>query len=154
MVQDPGGEAGLLRERGDGPLPFPPDDRVGGPQPQRVGGLQHLVKTVVADAQLLQPLIADFGGADRLVQSLAEGTADSQRLPDRLHLGAQLGVAVGELLQLKARHLHSTVVQGRFKARDGASGNLVDYLIQVVAHRQLGRTAGNRKSGGLTGQGR
>src|SRR5205807_4605085 len=81
-----------------------------------------------------------------------EGAADGHRLADRLHLGGQGRVGVGELLEGPARHLGDDVVDGRLEAGGGLAGDVVAQLVEPVADGQLGGDLGDGEAGRLAGQ--
>ena len=59
----------------------------------------------------------ELARAHRLGERLLEGAADRHGLPHRLHVGRQLGVGAGELLEREARPLDDDVVDRRLEAR-------------------------------------
>ena len=74
--------------------------------------------------------------------------------PTLLHGGGQLVLGARELLEGPAGDLDHAVVDGRLEAGVGLAGDVVFYLVQGVAHGQLGGDLGDGEPGGLGGQGR
>src|SRR5262249_48845405 len=68
-----------------------------------------------------QPEPAHLQAAQRLLERLAEGPADGHHLADRLHLGREDRVGVGELLERPAGDLGDDVVDRRLEAGGGAA---------------------------------
>ena len=104
--------------------------------------------------QRLETGRAHLQAAQGLLQRFLEGAADGHDLAYRLHLGSQAGIRRGEFLKGEARYLGDHVVYGGLeRSRGRPAGDIVQQLIQGVAHRQLGRHLGNGEAGGLGGQG-
>jgi len=98
--------------------------------------------------------MAGFQGANRLLERLLEAAADGHRLPHRLHRGGEHRRAALELLKGEARDLGDHVVDRGLEAGRRGAGDVVDDLVERVAHRQAGGDLGDREAGGLRGQGR
>ena len=142
------------RERGD--------LRRGHPVPERVADGEHAVG--IGHAQQATQLFLGDGAverqrpaillqrAHRLLQRLLERAPDGHDLTDRLHLGRQRAVGLGELLEGPAREFHDAVVDGRLERRRRLARDVVAHLVEAVAHRELGGDLGDRKAGGLGGQ--
>ncbi|MCU1599744.1 MAG: carbamoyl-phosphate synthase, large subunit, partial [Frankiales bacterium] len=76
--------------------------------------------------------------AHRLAERLGEVATDRHRLADRLHVGRQGRVGVGELLEREPRHLDHHVVQRGLEAGRRLLGDVVGDLVQGVADCHLG----------------
>ena len=97
----------------------------------------------------LEPFLEPF---DRLEQGLWEGAPQPQRLTDRLHLGAELAVRPGELLEIEAGALDSHVVERRLEGSARLSGDVVGQLVERVADREQRGELGDRKARRLRGE--
>ena len=96
---------------------------------------------------------ADFQPAQRLLKRLLEGPADRHDLADRLHLGGQDRVGLGEFLKRPAGNLGHHVVDRRLEAGGCLAGDVVSNLVEPVADGELGGDLGDREPGRLAGQG-
>ena len=95
---------------------------------------------------------ADFQPAEGLLKRLLERPADGHDLADRLHLGGQHRVGLGELLERPAGNLGHHVVDRRLEAGRGLAGDVVANLVEPEADGQLGRDLGDREPSRLAGQ--
>ena len=86
------------------------------------------------------------------LQGGLKAAVDGHDLAGGFHLGGDVAVAVGELVEGPAGYLHHAVVQGRLEGRAGAAGYGVGDLIQTPTDRDLGRYPGDGVPGGLAGQ--
>ena len=112
-------------------------------------------------AQLVGTLLAT--GADTLVtvlqrahglaKGLLKGAADRHDLAHGLHARGERGVGTLELLEGKARHLDHTVVDRGLKAGGRSLGDVVDDLVERVAHSQARGGLGNGETRGLGSEG-
>ena len=101
-----------------------------------------------------QAVKIEFESAQSLLERLLEGAADGHHLSHRFHLGGEMGIGVGKLLEGEARNLGDDVVDaGLERGRGDAAGDLVAQLVEGVADGQLGRDLGDGKAGGLGSQG-
>ena len=111
-------------------------------------------------AQLVGTFLAT--GADALVivlqrahglaEGLLKGAADRHNLAHGLHARGERGVGTLELLEGKARHLDHAVVNRGLKAGRRCLGNVVDDLVERVAHSQARGGLGDGETRGLGGQ--
>ena len=118
-------------------------------------GLSELVV-----AQLVGTLLA--AGADALVavlqrahglaKGLLKGAADRHDLAHGLHTRGERGVGTLELLEGKARHLDHAVVDRGLKAGGRCLGNVVDDLVERIAHGQARGGLSDGETRGLGGQ--
>ena len=97
----------------------------------------------------VKPVEAGFEAPKRLLHRFRKAPADGHDLADRLHRGGQFRLGALELFKREARDLGHDIVDGRLEAGRRRAGDLVGQLVQRVAHGQLRRDAGNRKTGGL-----
>ena len=74
--------------------------------------------------------------AHSLAKGLLKGTADRHDLAHGLHARGERGVGTLELLEGKARHLDDAVVDCGLKAGGRSLGDVVDDLVERVAHGQ------------------
>ena len=121
-------------------------------------GCHGLSKLVVA--QLVSTLLAT--GADALVtvlqrahglaKGLLKGAADRHNLAHGLHARGERRISTLELLEGKARHLDHAVVDRGLKAGGRCLGDVVDDLVERVAHSQARGGLGNGETRGLGGQ--
>ena len=124
--------------------------RGGGAQgPLEAGGIPGWVGPVAAPAS-----VASLQGAQRLLERLLEAATDRHRLAHRLHRRGEQGRAAAEFFEGKAGNLRDHVVDRGFEAGRGCPGDVVDDLVEGVAHRQSGGNFGDGETGGLAGQGR
>ena len=111
-------------------------------------------------AQLIGALLAT--GANTLVPVLQrahglakgflKGAADRHDLAHGLHARGERGVGALELLEGKARHLDHTVVDRGLKAGGRGLGDVVDDLVERIAHGQASGGLGDGEARGLGGQ--
>ena len=80
---------------------------------------------------------------------LLERAADGHRLAHRLHVGGQLAVLAGELLEREPGPLDHHVVDGGLERRGRDAGDVVVDLLERVADRQPRGDLGDREPGGL-----
>jgi hypothetical protein len=123
VLEEPGVDVGQRVDRVEG---HPGEEGVADrPDPVAVGGRQGGADLVLAGASIVVPGVlavaaeaeaAHFEAAERLLERFAEGPADRHDLADRLHLGGQGGVGVGELLEGEAGDLRDDVVDRRLEA--------------------------------------
>ena len=121
-------------------------------------GCHGLSKLIVA--QLIGTLFAT--GANALVailqrthglaKGLLKGAADRHDLAHGLHARGERRISALELLEGKARHLDHTVVDRGLKAGGRCLGDVVDDLVERVAHSQARGGLGNGETRGLGGQ--
>ena len=124
--------------------------RGGGAQgPVEVRGCNGAIGAVTTPAGM-----ARFQGAQCLLERLLKTAADRHRLAHRLHRGGEHRRAALELLKGEARDLGDHVVDRGLEAGRRGAGDVVDDLVERVAHRQAGGDLGDREAGGLRGQGR
>ena len=88
------------------------------------------------------------------MQALGEGAPHRHHLAHALHLGGEVRLGARELLEGEAGDLGHHIVDGRLEAGRGGAGDVISELIQGVAHGQARGDLGDRKAGGLGGQGR
>ena len=126
------------------------------PQPLRARRRQFLAYArarrlaVIVTDHRIEAVAAGFEAAQGLVQGFLEIAADRHRLADRLHLRGQSRIRLREFFEGETRHLGDHVVdRGLERGRRHAAGDVVAQFVQGVAHRQLGRDLGDRKTGGL-----
>ena len=122
---------------------------------RRGHGLSELIV-----AQLIGTLLAT--GADTLVtvlqrthgfaEGLLKGAANRHNLAHGLHARGERGVGTLELLEGKARHLDHTVVDRGLKAGGRGLGDVVDDLVERIAHSQTRSGLGDGETRGLRGQ--
>ncbi len=121
-------------------------------------GRHGLSKLVVA--QLIGTLFATGANAlvtvlqrtHGLVKGLLKGAADRHNLAHGLHARGERGVGTLELLEGKARHLDHTVVDRGLKAGGRCLGDIVDDLVERIAHGQARGGLGDGETRGLGGQ--
>ena len=111
-------------------------------------------------AQLVGTLLAT--GADTLVtvlqrahgfaEGLLKGAADRHNLAHGLHARGKRGVGTLELLEGKARHLDHAVVNRGLKAGRRCLGDVVDDLVERIAHSQARGGLSDGETRGLGGQ--
>ena len=122
----------------------------GGAQlPLQLGALGLGVGAVAAPAGM-----ARLQGTQRLLERLLEAAADGHRLPHRLHRRGEHRRAAAELLKREARDFGDHVINGGLEAGGCLAGDVVEDLVERVAHRQARGDLGDREAGGLGGQGR
>ena len=121
-------------------------------------GCHGLSKLVVAQligtlfATGANSLVAVLQRAHSLAKGLLKGAADRHDLAHGLHTRGERGVGTLELLEGKARHLDHTVVDRGLKAGGRCLGDVVDDLVERVAHSQARGGLGNGETRGLGGQ--
>ena len=123
---------------------------------RRGHGLSELVV-----AQLIGTLLAT--GADTLVtvlqrahgfaEGLLKGAANRHDLAHGLHARGECGVGTLELLEGKARHLDHTVVDCGLKAGGRSLGDVVDDLVERIAHGQARGGLSDGETRGLGSEG-
>ena len=131
-------------------------DAIGG---RRAEGGAHRIAVVVfaepGDRHFIEAGEAGLQPAQRLLQAFLEGASDRHDLTDRFHGGGEERFGAGELLESEARDFGHHVVDSRFeRRRRDAAGNVVRQFVERVANGQPGGDLGDRKTGGLRGQGR
>ena len=110
----------------------------------------QLVGTFLATgANALMPVLQRTHG---LAEGLLKGAADRHDLAHGLHARGERGVGTLELLEGKARHLDHAVVNRGLKAGRRCLGNVVDDLVERVAHGQASGGLGDGEARGLGGQ--
>ena len=97
-------------------------------------------------------LVAVLQRAHSLAKGLLKGAADRHDLAHGLHARGERGVGALELLEGKARHLDHTVVDRGLKAGGRGLGDVVDDLVERIAHGQASGGLGDGKARGLGGQ--
>ena len=88
------------------------------------------------------------------MQGGLEGTVNSHHFPGGFHLGGNLPVAVGKLVEGPAGDFDHAVVQGRLEGGAGFAGNGIGDFIQPLAYGDFGGDPGDGVAGSLAGQGR
>ena len=112
--------------------------------------VQQLVYGLVVKAGHVDVAHADLQRPHGFEQAFLDGAAHAHHFARGLHLGAQAVAGALQLVKGEARHFADHVVQRRFKAgRRVGQGN----LLQMHAHRHLGRHARDGVAAGLGGQG-
>ena len=110
----------------------------------------QLVGTLLATgANALMPVLQRTHG---LAEGLLKGAADRHDLAHGLHARGERGVGTLELLEGKARHLDDTVVDRGLKAGGRGLGDVVDDLVERVAHGQARGGLGDGEARGLGGK--
>ncbi len=118
------------------------------PDAVRTGLAQFFLDLFAVARLLVQAVDAHFQAAQRLLERLLEGAPDRHHLAHRLHLGGQVVVGRGELLERETGDLGDHVVdRGLERGRGGAAGDLVTQFVEREADRQLGRHLGDRETG-------
>ena len=121
-------------------------------------GCHGLSKLVVAQligtflATGANALVAILQRAHSLAKGLLKGAADRHNLAHGLHARGECGVGTLELLEGKARHLDHTVVDCGLKAGGRSLGDVVDDLVERVAHGQARGGLGDGETRCLGGQ--
>ena len=110
----------------------------------------HLIGTLFATGA--NALVAILQRAHSLAKGLLKGATDRHDLAHGLHARGECGVGTLELLEGKARHLDHTVVDCGLKAGGRSLGDVVDDLVERVAHCQARGGLGNGETRGLGGQ--
>ena len=141
-----------------------------GDVPATAQGLDHKENAVLSRgchglselivAQLVGTLLAT--GADTLVtvlqrthglaEGLLEGAANRHNLAHGLHARGERGVGTLELLEGKARHLNDAVVDRGLKAGGRGLGDVVDDLVERIAHSQARGGLSDGETRSLGGQ--
>ena len=110
----------------------------------------QLVGTLLAaGANALMPVLQRTHG---LAEGLFKGAADRHNLAHGLHARSERGVGTLELLESKARHLNDAVVNRGLKAGRRCLGNVVDDLVERVAHGKARGGLGDGEARCLGGQ--
>ena len=113
--------------------------------------VQQLVYGLVVKAGHVDVAHADLQRPHGFEQAFLDGAAHAHHFARGLHLGAQAVAGALQLVKGEARHFADHVVQRRFKAgRRVGQGN----LLQMHAHRHLGRHARDGVAAGLGRKGR
>ena len=121
-------------------------------------GAHGLSKLVVAQligtflATSANALVPVLQRAHGLAKGLLKGAADRHDLAHGFHARCERGVGTLELLKGKARHLDHTVVDRGLKAGRRGFGDVVDDLVERVAHGQASGGLGDGEARGLGGQ--
>ena len=110
----------------------------------------QLVGTLLATGA--NALVAVLQRAHSLAKGLLKGAADRHDLAHGLHARGERGVGSLELLEGKARHLNDAVVNRGLKAGRRCLGNVVDDLVERVAHSQARGGLSDGETRGLGGQ--
>ena len=97
-------------------------------------------------------LVAVLQRAHGLAEGLLKGAADRHDLAHGLHARGERGVGALELLEGKARHLDDAVVDRGLKAGGRCLGDVVDDLVERVAHGQARGGLGDGEARGLGGK--
>ena len=98
-------------------------------------------------------LVAILQRAHSLAKGLLKGATDRHDLAHGLHARGECGVGTLELLEGKARHLDHTVVDCGLKAGGRSLGDVVDDLVERVAHSQARGGLGDGETRGLGSEG-
>ena len=110
----------------------------------------QLVGTFLATGtNALMPVLQRTHG---LAKGFLEGAADRHDLAHGLHARGERGVGTLELLEGKARHLDHAVVNRGLKAGGRCLGNVVDDLVERIAHGKARGGLGDGETRGLGGQ--
>ncbi len=112
-------------------------------------GGDHVTRLAFQFGHAVEAIKPGFQPAQRLLHRFGKTAANRHHLTNRFHRGRQVGRRALELFESKARDFGDDVIDSRFKAGRGCPGDLVGELIQRIAHRQLGRDAGDGEAGGL-----
>ena len=110
----------------------------------------QLVGTLLATGA--NALMAVLQRAHGLAEGLLKGAADRHDLAYGLHACGERGVGALELLEGKARHLDHAVVNRGLKAGGRCLGNVVDDLVERVAHGKASGSLSDGETRGLGGQ--
>ena len=97
-------------------------------------------------------LMAVLQRAHGLAESLLKGTTDRHDLAHGLHARGERGVGALKLLEGKARNLDDAVVDRGLKAGGRGLGDVVDDLVERVAHGQARGGLGDGETRGLGGK--
>ena len=109
----------------------------------------QLVGTFLATGtNALMPVLQRTHG---LAEGLLKGAADRHDLAHGLHARGKRGVGTLELLEGKARHLDHAVVDRGLKAGGRGLGDVVDDLVERIAHSQARGGLGDGETRGLGG---
>ena len=90
--------------------------------------------------------------AHGLAKGLLKGAADRHDLAHGLHARGERGVGALELLKGEARHFDHAVIDRGLKAGGRCLGNVVDDLVERIAHSQARGGLGDGETRGLGGQ--
>ena len=97
-------------------------------------------------------LVAVLQRAHGLAKGLLKGTTDRHDLAHGLHARGERGVGALKLLEGKARNLDDAVVDRGLKAGGRGLGDVVDDLVERVAHGQARGGLGDGEARGLGGK--
>ena len=111
----------------------------------------QLVGTLLAASA--NALVSVLQRAHGLAKGLLKSAADRHNLAHGLHARGERGVGALELLEGKARHLDHTVVDRGLKAGGRCLGDVVDDLVERIAHGQARGGLGDRETRGLRSEG-
>ena len=111
----------------------------------------QLVGTLLATGA--NALVSVLQRAHGLAKGLLKGAANRHDLAHGLHACGERGVGTLELLEGKARHLDHTVVDCGLKAGGRSLGDVVDNLVERVAHGQARGGLGDGETRGLGSEG-
>ena len=118
--------------------------------PVRVSALRH---PHLSYQPWIKSQHADFQTTQCFLQRLLEGAANRHHLTNRLHLGGQASIGLGEFFKVKTRDLGYDIVDRGLEGRRSYSAcDVVIKLIKGVAHGQFCRDLCDREAGGLGGQ--
>ena len=110
----------------------------------------QLVGTLLATGA--NALVTVLQRAHGLAEGLLKGAADRHDLAHGLHARGERGVGALELLKGKARHLDDAVVDRGLKAGGRSLGDVIDDLVERVAHSQACGGLGDGETRSLGGQ--
>ena len=110
----------------------------------------QLVSTLLATGA--NALVSVLQRAHGLAKGLLKGAADRHNLAHGLHARGERGIGALKLLEGKARHLNDAVVDRGLKAGGRGLGDVVDDLVERVAHSQASSSFGDGEARGLGGQ--
>ena len=97
-------------------------------------------------------LVAILQRAHSFAKGLLKGAADCHDLAHGLHARGERGVGALELLEGKARHLYHAVIDRGLKASGRCLGDIVDDLVERIAHGQARGGLSDGETRGLGGQ--
>ena len=110
----------------------------------------QLVGTLLATGA--NSLVTVLQRAHGLAEGLLKGAADGHDLAHGLHARGERGVGALKLLEGKARNLDDAVVDRGLKASGRGLGDVVDDLVERVAHGQARGGLGDGEARGLGGK--
>ena len=122
---------------------------------RRCHGLSELIVAqfvgtfLATGTNALMPVLQRTHG---LAKGLLKGAADRHDLAHGLHARGERRISALELLEGKARHLDDAVVNRGFKAGGCSLGDVVDDLVERVAHGKARGGLGDGETRGLGGQ--